>query len=63
MAGRMEKEKDRYFMDEGNLYWKCVTKTGRTREQFVAPKILVGQLLVKFHKHPLSEHAGYFRMY
>ena len=56
----MEKEKDRYFMDEGSLYRKCVTKT---REQFVAPKILVGQLLVKFHDHPLSGHAGFFRMY
>ena len=63
MASRMEKEKDRYFMDEGNLYQKCVTKTGRTREQFVAPKTLVGQLLVKFHDHPLSGHARFFRMY
>ncbi len=63
LAAKMEKEKDRYFLEDDCLFRRCLSKAGKTRNQFVVPKTMVGQLLVKFHDNPMSSHPGFFRMY
>ena len=64
LAAKFEREKDRHLIGEdGCVYRRCEGKKGKTRTQFIVPKSMVGQLLVKFHDNPLSAHPGFFRTY
>eukprot|EP00794_Sanderia_malayensis_P011438 gene11438-biopygen9117 len=62
VANKMVKEKENFVVgDDGMLYRKCKTKTGHARRQLVAPKLQIGQILMRMHDHQLSGRPGFFR--
>ncbi len=64
LAAKFERKKDKHFVaDDGCVYRTFQGKTGKIRKQFVVPKVMVGQLLVKLHENPLSAHSGFYRTY
>ena len=61
---KLEREKDLHFIaEDGCVYRRFTAKTGRIRKQFIVPKKMVGQILVKFHNNPLSAHSRFYRTY
>ena len=64
LAAKLEREKEQHFVaNDGCVYRRYVPKCGKIRNQFIVPKSMVGQILVKFHDSPLSAHPGFYRMY
>ena len=64
LAAKLERDKESFFLgDDGCVYRRFKSKQGRTQEQFVVPKSMVGKLLVNSHDIPISAHPGFYRTY
>ena len=60
IALKLGKDKDSFFLgDDGCVYRRIMPKRGRTREQFVVPKSMVGKLLENSHDIPISAHPRF----
>ena len=64
LLAKFERERHSHFIaEDGCVYRKITEKSGRIRKQFIVPKKMIGQILLKFHDNPLSAHPGFFRTY
>ena len=64
LAAMLKKDNGNFFLGaDGCVYKRFHSKQGRTWEQFVVPKSMVGKLLINSHDIPMSSHPGFYRMY
>ena len=64
LAAMLKKDNGNFFLGaDGCVYRRFHSKRGRTWEQFVVPKSMVGKLLINSHDIPMSSHPGFYRMY